>query len=214
MVNFKILYKLASRSRLSNFLKTVNNINTFAKTKDYLILVTADEDDTTMANLPILENTIVVYGKSGSKIIAINRDLELYPNWDILINMSDDMEFITSGFDKLIIEDFEKYGLDNLIHYPDNIAGERLITLSIMGKPYFERFGYIYHPAYKSLWCDNEQQEVAQKLGRYKLIRRRLFNHNHPSVGLAAHDTLSRHTESFFREDQRTFEQRKLKNFA
>jgi hypothetical protein len=72
---------------------------------------------------------------------------------------------------------------------------------------------YLYNPEYKSLFCDNEQHEVAVKLNRYKFFKRRLFNHNHPAWGLAPMDALIRHTESFHEEDKATYNRRKAINF-
>lgn len=216
----RILYKFPSRSRPYKFFQSLDNIQKYATTDNYLILVTADIDDPTMFNdqvndrVKTYKNVEILYGSSTDKVNAINRDMALYNDWDILINMSDDMEFIKYGFDQIIIDDFKKsHSLDLLIHYPDDHAGAALITMAIMGKPYYDRFGFIYNPEYKSLFCDNEQQEVAKKLGRYKFIKNRLFNHNHPAWGASEADALMKHTESFWMEDEATFKRRKELNF-
>lgn len=188
---------------------------------NYIIVVTLDVDDDTMNNIEIqkrvlsYKNTYVHYGISTDKICAINRDLGFYQDWDILINMSDDMEFIMPGFDVEIIKDYLSMPIgDVLMHYPDQAAGAQLITMAIMDRKYYERDGYIYNPEYKSLFCDNEQQEVAKIRGRYKFFKKRLFNHNHPAWGLAPTDALLRHTESFWKEDEITFKRRKAENFG
>lgn len=221
MKSYRILYKFATRSRPAKFFACLDNIVKYSTHDNAFVLCTADVDDETMFNDEVrdrvaeYDNVKIYYGTSLSKIDAINRDMAFAGEWDILINMSDDMEFITYGFDKIIIDDFKKYhSLDLLLHYPDQHAGAALITMAIMGRPYYERFGYIYNPAYKSLFCDNEQQEVAKKLGRYKFIKRRLFNHNHPAWGACDKDAQYVHTESFFYEDQATFNKRKELNFV
>lgn len=219
----KILYKFATRSRPDRFFKCMDNMVAMMRHDDYRICVSCDLDDPTMFNDEVKEriysykNTLLCYGTSENKVSAINRDLGLIPftNWDILINMSDDMEFIQPGFDTLILQDYAKFAVgDVLMHYPDQAAGAALITMAIMDKKYYERFNYIYNPEYKSLFCDNEQQEVAKLLGRYVFIKRRLFNHNHPAWGLAPVDALMTWTESFYYEDKTTFERRKLINFG
>jgi hypothetical protein len=213
----KILYKFATRSRPDKFYACIENIKALATYPDYHILVTADVDDTSMHDAALKfhggKNVTVYYGTSLNKIDAINRDMGLAPDWDILINMSDDMFFIQPGFDSIIVQDFERYGLDTLLHYPDQAAGSALITMAIMGRKYYDRFGYIYNPEYKSLFCDNEQQEVAKLLGRYVFVKRRLFDHNHPAWGRCATDAQYIKTESFFYEDQATFNNRKNINF-
>lgn len=216
----KLLYKFASRSRPHKLLACLDNIKSLSTHPDVQILITADLDDASMFNpevrdaINLYPNVELLYGTSESKVNAINRDLEFYTDWDILINMSDDMEFIKHGFDSEIVRDFEiQNSLDILLHYPDQAAGKALITMAIMGRKYFERFNYIYHPAYKSLFCDNEQHEVAVKLGRYVYNKKRLFNHNHPAWGHGKPDDLMKHTESFYAEDKATYEYRKSINF-
>lgn len=216
----KILYKLASRCRPAACIKAIENIQQYARHDDYHILVTADYDDASMFNAQVNEqinqyqSTSILYGTSANKIEAINRDMPLYQDWDILINMSDDIEFIKYGFDKIIIADFEKYrSLDLLIHYPDQKAGFAMITMAIMGKEYYNRDGYIYNPVYKSLYCDNEQMEVSKIRGRYKYIKTRLFNHNNPMHGLAVKDDLFLRNNAYHAEDKATFEKRKLDGF-
>lgn len=217
----RLLYKFASRSRPAKLFAALDNMQSMMHHDDYVICVSCDTDDPTMFNDEVKEkiytykNTLLWYGTSENKVAAINRDVVFVDNWDILINMSDDMEFIQPGFDVTIIKDYKSFAIgDVLMHYPDQAAGQALITMAIMDKKYYDRFGYIYNPEYKSLFCDNEQQEVAKLLGRYVFIKKRLFNHNHPAWGLAPVDDLMRHTESFFAEDEATFKRRKSINFG
>ena len=216
----KLIYKFATRSRPDRLFKCLKNMHAMMRHDDFEIRITADWDDDTMATKEVndlvqcYKNTAIHYGTSTSKISAINRDMGLFGDWDILINMSDDMEFIQHGFDLTIIKDYQSTTGDLLMHYPDQAAGSALITMAIMDKKYYDRFGYIYNPEYKSLFCDNEQQDVAKLLGRYKFFKTRLFNHNHPAWGLAAMDDLMVHTESFHAEDKITYERRKAINFG
>lgn len=217
----KILYKLATRQRAHKIFNVLDNMHYMMHYSDYEIQVTADIDDDSMTPVGVrnkvtsYRNTFITYGTSENKVAAINRDIPLFTDWDILINMSDDMEFIQPGFDILILRDYHTLpNGDVLMHYPDQAAGAALITMAIMDKKYYDRFGYIYNPEYKSLFCDNEQQEVAKLLNRYKFFKTRLFNHNHPAWGLAPVDPLMVHTESFYAEDKATYERRKSINFG
>jgi hypothetical protein len=214
------MYKFATRSRPHKFFAALDNIQKYAQHDDYMIAVTADFDDETMFNdevkarAELYDKVVIWYGTSTDKVNAINRDMQFIKDWDILINMSDDMEFIKYGFDKEIIKDFETFrSLDLLLHYPDQKAWFAMCTMAIMGKDYFYRDGYIYNPIYKSLFCDNEQMEVAKMRGRYKYIKKRLFNHNNPMHGLAEKDVLHLKTIADFKEDKATFEKRKADNF-
>lgn len=217
----KILYIFPIRFRRDALFKCLDNMMAMMHYDDYAIEITGDIDDPEIFNpevtqrLEAYKNTRIHFGVSHNKVSAINRDVKLFDDWDILILMSNDMEFIQPGFDKLIIQDYLTQPIgDVLMHYPDQAAGSALITMAIMDRKYFNRDGYIYNPEYKSLFCDNEQQEVAKLRGRYKFFKRRLFNHNHPAWGLAPVDALMRHTESFYHEDEITFNRRKAENFG
>jgi hypothetical protein len=183
--------------------------------ENYQILVSVDEDDASMFGMEeqYKNNSKVVFCKGGNrnKIYAINRDLEKITDWDILVNMSDDMLFTVYGFDAHIRDAFDN--LDQCLHFPDGNT-KHLITMSILGRKYFDRFGYIYHPDYVSLFCDNEQMEVSQILGCYKYIDKDIFAHLHPAFGKAASDEQYNHTESFWNVDQATFSRRKELNFG
>jgi hypothetical protein len=217
----KILYKFASRSRPQKFFETLENIRNMAHHDDYTILCSLDVDDPAMKTQEVLEilkfqrRIRVIWGHSKNKVDAINRNMDTAKDFDILINMSDDMRFIQPGFDLKIIEHFEKYflDLDGVIHYPDGNVNQLLMTMSIMGKTYFDRFGYIYHPSYTSLFCDNEATDVAKILGKYKFINEQLFEHLHPAFRKSEMDEQYKHTESFYAIDGAIYKQRQSRNF-
>lgn len=221
----KILFKFASRSRPGKFFNVIRNIEALTKNKDYLILATLDEDDLTMNNSSVMKmmdyrpNLKYIFGTSKSKVDAINRDLPGNFDWDILVNMSDDMLFTVKDFDQDIINAFKNFfpDLDGMVHFPDgNTNCNGLITMSIMGRKYFDRFGYIYHPDYKSLWCDNEATDVSKMLGKYKYMGDNavILNHNHPAhkKGFVADDLLKK-TDSFYELDKKVYARRKANNF-
>lgn len=208
--NMRILYKFASRSRPEKFFSAVKTITDNAQTPNYTILATLDDDDSTMSIVQDGDKVTVVRGASKSKIHAINRDIP--ENWDILVNMSDDMRFLKLGFDAQIISDFAG-NLDQILHYPDGHTGDKLISMSIMGRKYYDRFGYIYHPQYKSLWCDNEAMDVAKSLGCYKWIPTQIFEHVHPAWVGGPVDALLLNTQNYYQEDEITYLRRKKAGF-
>ena len=225
----KILIKFASRSRPWKFFNCIKNIFDHQTENSITILASLDDDDETM-NTPKIRDwfarynkkgIVSVYGKSKNKIDAINRDMHMVSDWDILINFSDDMLFIKKGFDRDIMDAFENNfpDMDGVLHYHDgHNYKDELMTMSIMGRKYYDRFGFIYHPDYISLWSDNEARDVAKALGKYKYMGDDLiiFNHNHPmhqGMGMTNYDAQLKHTESFFFTDKETYLRRKEKNF-
>jgi hypothetical protein len=222
----KILYKFATRSRPKKFFDRLEEIESLSVSSDFLVHVTIDEDDETMNTPQVLEAldrnpfTEYIVGRSAGKIDAINRDMGriVYP-WDICVVMSDDMHFVKHGFDNIIRAAFAKYfpDFDGCVHFKDGPYGKRLMALNIQGRKYFERFGYLYNPEYISLFCDNEQKDVAEMLGKYVYMGDDtiIVKHIHPAhVEGVKGDALLEKTESFYRIDEATYERRKKNNFG
>lgn len=222
----KILFKYTTRSRRSNFLRGIDSIiNNLSDKENYHIYTTFDVDDDKMRPLPEIKgNHNYIAGTSKSKIDAINRDMDFINSqydWDILVNMSDDVVFEVKGFDDIIRDKFKMEGwegenapfiLDKVVHFPDGNRKD-LLTVSIIGREYYNRDNYIYHPDYKSLYCDNEAMEVAKMRGCYKFVDKEIFNHLHPAYNKGLFDEQYQHTESFGHQDYQTYQRRKANGF-
>lgn len=193
---FKILVKYATRGRRERFFGGMDTIYSLADLPEYIFtLVTADEDDSEMNNdfvktkLKTYPNTEIIYGKSDSKIHAINRDFDKLPSymsgWDIVVNFSDDQRFVSQKWDTQIRIDFNSVfpDLDGYMSYLDPDTRGALTTTSIMGKRYFNRFGFVYDPSFKSLFCDNLSDDCAKALGKYHYTGYQLIHHYNPAYG-------------------------------
>lgn len=226
----KILFKYASRSRTNKFFSGLDSIlQNLGDLNNFCILVSLDIDDVTMNNPTTInrlteyvqkypEKIIIKFGFSKNKIDAINRDVNEIKdkfNFDILVNFSDDMEFIQHSFDDVIRDKFFCHyaDLDGNIYFNDGFVGDRISTMSIIGRKYYDKFNYIYHPSYHSLWCDNEYTEVAKRNQKIIYFPERIFNHNHPAnVGGFMDEQLIK-TESYSDLDRQNYEQRLNNNF-
>jgi hypothetical protein len=195
----------------------IATIKAYSHKSDYTIGITVDDDDdVTLNSTHYLElqqdkNIYFTHGKSNSKVHAINRGMEGWKG-DIVVNMSDDMRFLVPGYDIKIINAFAD-NLDQFIHFPDGRVNHLLPTMSIMGRTYYERFGYIYHPQYFSLWCDNEAMDVAKKLGKWKYVPDRIFDHYHPAWTGEPIDAQLRHTQGYYHIDEQTYIKRSAAGF-
>lgn len=222
MPPFKILFKYPSRGRSQRFLDGLDSIYNNVKDVDYFhVSVTLDDDDPVMNNESIISrinsypNTSIAFGKSNSKIHAVNRDMPDYP-FDILVNMSDDMRFTLYGFDQCIRVDMNAHfpDFDGLLHYPDQDAKEYLATMYIAGRKWWESRGRnIYHPSYKSLWCDNEEMELAQLRGKYFYCGYQMFEHLNPAYGHLEKDEMFLEQQGHWNEDEQNYLKRKLIKF-
>src|SRR3990167_7188635 len=223
--NSRILFKFPSRARPQRFFEGLDSIvNNSNQLENCVVVCTFDTDDQTMEADWVKEKIltypiklIIHRGVSANKIDAVNKNLENLHDCSIIICMSDDMRFIVKGFDDIIRADFTQHfpDGDGCLHYPDNNQGMACMTMNITDVVYFNRFGYIYHPDYVSVECDLENQEVAQMLGRYKFVEKRIFNHNHPSFGLAQYDEQYNRTENgmVHEGDKATRRRRKANNY-
>jgi hypothetical protein len=217
-----IVVKFPTRSRPHQAISTITGYKMFARDQSIRYVVSIDENDPQMNN-GIVKRRLeemgceVLVGNSISKVHAINRDLQHAGNWDIMLLGCDDMICQTPHWDDIIRSEFSQDfpDLDGVLWHSDGYVNERLNTLPILGRKYFDRFGYIYNPAYTSLWCDNEFMEVATALGKHKYYPKVLFKHEHFSNNkFIGQDALMRHNESFYQSDKRVYEQRKSTNFG
>lgn len=216
----KILIKFPTRNRKNKFFQVLDLYYKFAENLDKIeFLITLDTDDSSMNNdevkekLKAYKNLKYYFGKSNNKIHAVNRDIEI-GDWDILLLASDDMIPIKKGYD-------ESIRFNMAINYPDTDGilwyndGNRkdLNTLSILGKKYYKRFNYIYHPDYKSLWADNEFMTVGNILKKQKFIDEVIIHHQHPDWGYGGRDNIHTLNNNHDKEDRDTFHKRQKNNF-
>ena len=226
-MNKVILMKVTSRERPEQLLKTVNAYLELANNPVAMTwLFTLDEDD--IRSGPVIIPKIIDLfdqkglmtglikfriGDSKNKIDAINRDVSGHDSpWDILLNISDDQHPIVKGYDDKIRNAMPD-DLDASLWFFDG-AQPRLNTQEIVGRNYYNRFGYIYHPDYKSLFCDNEAHDVAVKLGKQIKSEECIIKHFHPACvpGIKS-DELYKKNEGFWHQDQNVYESRKRQNF-
>lgn len=219
----KILCKFPSRSRPWKFVEVFDLYRTMASgTHEMEFVLTFDADDPTMNN-PAMKrlfssfgpNVHVFFGNSKSKIQAVNADMDRGWDYDILLLASDDMVPVQKDYDRTIVQDMQRHfpDLDGVLHYNDGIRGPQLNTLCIMGKPYYDRFGYIYNPAYESVYCDNEFTEVSQTLGKSVYIDNIIIRHKWMEGGKDA--LYSRNEDpALYHRDYHVYLDRKQRRFA
>lgn len=220
----KILYKFPSRNRPDKFFKAIENIADRSKYAGYKILASLDIDDDSMTTPQVKERlkkhpeVTAMFGTSQNKIHSCNRDMEFSGDWDIVVLMSDDMEFLIDEFDRVIIGYMSTFfpDTDGMLHFPDSHGKHELCVLSIMGRKYYQRFGYLYHPDYVTMFCDNEYTEVARILNRYVFVPFRIFDHYHHIWGMSEQDALNVKNDDLqlYLKDNQTYLRRKSINYG
>lgn len=220
--NKKILFKYPTRQRPDVCIDLIKRYQSLMVNKEgYQFLVSLDSDDKSVDksfidSLSNMNNVVFSIKDGNGKVDAINRDVnETEYEYDILVLVSDDMKPVRNGFDMIIRKDMNRFfpDGDGVLWYNDGHQGSNLNTLCILGKKYYDRFGYIYHPSYISLYCDNEFMEVSKILGKYKYIDLVIIEHQHWAWGFGEMDELYKKNEKPIKKDQENFIKRKSVNY-
>lgn len=241
----RLVVKFPTRGRPNKFVDVLNRYINFASgMRDVHYVISMDHDDPSMNNQNIISHlerlriqtggrVHFAYGSSKSKIEACNANLEIVRRLSphVIVLASDDMIPVTSGYDDIICRDMEQLypDTDGVLHYNDGFSGrDKLITLSILGAKYFLRFGYLYHPEYRSVFSDDEFTQVARLLNKVTYIDRCIIQHNWVGLPytLAAQgkmdpnqiqrDAVHERNESpeMYAHDKEVYERHKANNFG
>lgn len=222
----RILLKVPTRSRPAQVLKTLEAYMRLANHPEHMgVAISCDEDDTTM-NKDMIRSEIkqrvrtaewwrIYYSGNRTKIQACNANMnEIDYAWDIVVLVSDDMIPQVKGYDDVI----RNYMIanhpdtDGILWFNDGCQGDKLNTLTIFGRRMYESFGYLYHPAYKSLFCDTELTDLCRTTLKAKTtyVPYCIIRHEHPGTGfLDRMDELYAKNQRFWTEDMYTYISRK-----
>lgn len=109
---------------------------------------------------------------------------------DVLIAVADDF-LPPNGWDYELkqVGEPEWWKKDRVVWVADGYNPD-LLTLSILTRKRYRRFGYIFYTGYSSLFCDTEFTAVARSEGVVIDARHLLFEHLHPDCGKRVRDSL------------------------
>jgi len=216
----KFLFKYASLGRPEWFKQTLDKYFFMLSGRhEYRFLITLNKNDITMNNKDIrifmdgYAHLKYKYGNHQTKIEAINADME-DEDFDILFVVSDDMIPIVPSFDDVIVKLMEEHfpNMDGALHFHDGCCGKDVtITLSIMGKKMYNYFGYIYHPEYRSFYCDLEFTDEVRRLEKVVYSPEIIVKHEYKGWGGA--DATYNRNSKLGRPDEVTYNRRKKLGF-
>lgn len=208
-----ILIKYPTRGRWRLFAETLDNIYFTIQSHKFHIQVTGDIDDPEMNSQEVADlckrypNVNLVLDNHESKIHACNNHMP-DGDFDMIVLMSDDMRFTEFGWDVKMWQQIRRIwpeGTDYFAHFNDGFVGHKLPTLNVCGRQWYERFGYLYHPSYKSVSCDAENMYVAMMLGRYHYFPEVYFKHMHPANLKQPSDYIYRRNHAYGEADTRNY---------
>jgi hypothetical protein len=216
-----LLVKFPTRGRPDKFFGVLERYRDLSRSNNIKFVVTCDLDDESMNNDQVKErfkqfdNVEVCYGNSKTKIQAINADMQ-GRDFDICLLASDDMIPEREGYDLEIIKQMQlNYpDFDGVIWFSDGYQKRNLNTLTIVGKRYYDRFGYLYHPDYVSFYSDNEFMQVAFMLGKQTYVDDVIIRHQHPDNTKESIDMTYAVNNQHVMRDHMVFEHRSRSMFG
>lgn len=218
----RLLIKIPTRSRPEQFFKYLDiYYQQLSRRIPVTFLISCDDDDISMNNKAVKEklaqysDLFFYFAPRTTKVDAYNRDLDKHPDWDILLAASDDAKPEIKGYDlilaSLMIMHFPDY--DGVINFFDGFQKENLNTFPVIGKKYFNRFGYIYYPKYKGFYCDTEFTAISKKLGKEFYYPFLVLKHYNPWWKNGPDDALYHENGKSAHDDERLYNDRTKKNF-
>lgn len=147
----------------------------------------------------------IIRNQNRSAVDAIN-NAAYKSTGDILIVVSDDTDCPENWAVSLLKEVEGK--TDWILKTQDGLQ-PWIITMPVMDRAYYNRFGYIYYPEYLHMFCDTELTCVADMTGR-KLESKLLFKHEHDSIK----DDLKKRSDATWSQGESLFIERAKKNFG
>lgn len=202
MRKISVIHPSRSRSSIANKVRTewLNKAD-----GDIEYVFSLDNDD--------IQNTKYdgecIYNNNRSAIDAINKGAE-YVKGDIFVVVSDDFS-CPEHWDTLLLKALEGKE-DFCVKTKDNIQPV-LMTLPILDRVYYNRFGYIYHPSYIHMSSDVEMTAVAMMLGKAVNVDI-TFEHKHYSTGKFVKDAISIKNDKTYAQGHQNLKERLRTNFG
>jgi hypothetical protein len=195
--------------------KSFNNAQTWLKEAGAPceLVVSLDHDDPKLSEYKSLYGGTVLVNPNRSVVDATNR-AAVASRGDILLYLSDDFECYPDWGQDVIME-FQKYKGPTLIKVDDCLQpfGVAVLTIPIMNRALYERLGYFWHPAYKSMFVDEDLYWTCKNNGWLKKAPHLKFPHNHVSVGKADNDETYKRSAANWDQGKATFARRKAAGF-
>lgn len=211
-MKFSILHP--TRSRPEKSILVVQAWLDHAVTKDFEIIVSIDDDDPAKDHyFRIYErkpNVRLIIRPNRTAIEAIN-SAAVESKGDILIVVSDDTG-VLSRWDERIghVTDGKQ---DFVLKVYDGIQ-KWIVTMPIMDRTYYNRYGYVYNPVYDHMFCDTELSHVAEITGKLIFRNDILIPHNHYSVTKQPKDSVTVKNDATQLQGAKTYIKRFVQNFG
>jgi hypothetical protein len=210
---FKISLIHPSRNRPKQAEATINKwlSSAYDKTQiEYILSVDKNDNDLSRYREIGKQNgTYVLTSRNKSAIEAINNAAKVSTS-NLIVVVSDDFDCPEHWDEKLLKEVEGKE--DFYLKTKDGIQ-DFIITMPVLDRKCYERFGYVYFEGYSHLFCDTEMAAVGHMTGR-TIYSDLFFEHCHYSVKKSKKDAINLKNDKTWGQGKRLFYKRKSINFG
>jgi hypothetical protein len=178
-------------------------------------LLSVDDDDPSLDSyreLAARQAVGLVVGSNRRMVDAMNRGAACATG-DVIVGISDDFG-CPDRWDAAIAEVVgDRRDCAVLVH--DGIDA-RILTLPVLGRAFYDRLGFVYHPSYVSMFADDDLTAIARRDGVLLDATHLRFPHRHYAVAMSAIDpTYARqNSNEFWWHGWHVYEKRRLTDFG
>lgn len=131
---------------------------------------------------------------TGNILMVVSDDFECFPSWDVKL-----LETLSGKTDYVV----------------KTLDGQQpwIMTLPIMDRTYYNRFGYIYYPGYSHMFADTEMSHVGDLLDRTVRINL-CFPHAHYTTGKMQMDAINEKNNATWNQGEALYLDRLKQNFG
>jgi len=209
----KIRFHLATKGRPHAMLNCIYSLmSNVENEKNYFITIAADRNDRTTYNKKTLQEIaplikegkiIIDFGEPQGKVAAMNRVGLSNKKWDILVSLTDSVEFNRFGFDTLIRNRFFESPAPMCVMWAaSNNNGDETFYLKTINRKLYDKYGYIYNPDLKA----NFYEEEFVRRVKPASDEANFFNYKHPKWFYEQPDAAMTENIMKWKDDLLTFE--------
>lgn len=201
-MKFSLLHPSRSRA-LKSFQATQQWLNNSDK-QDYELIVSIDSNDPDKDYYQSLYRSTkarIIINDNRSAVDAINNAAKVSQG-EILIVVSDDTGCVRS-WDTILSKATEGHS-DYVLKVYDGIQ-KWIVTMPVMDRVYYNRYGFVYYPAFKHMFCDTFLTHQADALKKVIWRNDITIPHLHYSVTRSGKDPVTVAADSTLHEGERVY---------
>ena len=150
------------------------------------------------------DSLIVQDNPSDGYVVGATNVAAKHAKGDILIYLSDDFDCPTQ-WDVLIVNRLKGKVMAGLEVNDSYQTNRNLLTIPIITRDLYDKWGFFWHPEFKSMFCDNFMYEQIKREGVLVDAMDLVFEHKHYSRGLMAKDQTNTRSEAQYNNGRLIF---------